>query len=68
MKPEDIAKIRERLGLNEPLYVQFFSWVGNLLSGDLGTSIFSNLPVSKLIGQRLEPTLALAIAKGWIEP
>ncbi len=61
-RPEDIIKIRERLGLNEPLYIQFFTWVGNLIRGDLGTSIFSNLPVSKLIGQRLEPTLALAIA------
>ena len=61
-RPEDIEKIRERLGLNEPLHIQFFSWVGALLSGDLGTSIFSNLPVAKLIGQRLEPTLALAIA------
>ena len=61
-RPEDIDKIRERLGLNEPLHIQFFSWVGALLSGDLGTSIFSNLPVSRLIGQRLEPTLALAIA------
>ncbi len=61
-RPEDIDKIRERLGLNEPLHVQFFSWAGAVLSGDLGTSIFSNLPVSKLIGQRLEPTLALAIA------
>jgi len=61
-RPEDIEKIRERLGLNEPLHVQFFSWAGAVLSGDLGTSIFSNLPVSKLIGQRLEPTLALAIA------
>ncbi len=61
-RPEDIEKIRERLGLNEPLHIQFFSWVGAVLSGDLGTSIFSNLPVSKLIGQRLEPTLALAVA------
>ena len=61
-QPEDIEKIRERLGLNEPLHVQFFNWVGAVLSGDLGTSIFSNLPVTKLIGQRLEPTLALATA------
>ena len=61
-QPEDIEKIRERLGLNEPLHVQFFNWVGAVLSGDLGTSIFSNLPVTRLIGQRLEPTLALATA------
>ncbi len=61
-RPEDIEKIRESLGLNKPLYVQFFSWAGAVLSGDLGTSIFSNLPVSRLIEQRLEPTLALATA------
>ncbi len=61
-RPEDIEKIRESLGLNKPLYVQFVSWAGAVLSGDLGTSIFSNLPVSRLIEQRLEPTLALATA------
>lgn len=60
-RPEDIERIREALGLNRPLYIQFFTWVGNVLSGDLGISIFSNLPVSKLIGQRLEPTLMLAL-------
>jgi peptide/nickel transport system permease protein len=61
-RPADIDRIREALGLNRPLYVQFFIWVGNVLSGDLGTSIFSNLPVAKLIGQRLEPTLMLSLA------
>ena len=60
-RPEDIERIREQLGLNKPLYVQFFTWVGNVFTGDLGISIFSNMPVLKLIGQRLEPTLALAI-------
>jgi peptide/nickel transport system permease protein len=60
-RPEDIERIREQLGLNKPLYIQFFTWVGNVMTGDLGISIFSNLPVSKLINQRLEPTLALAI-------
>lgn len=61
-RPEDIARIRANLGLDKPLHIQFFSWVGNVLRGDLGTSIFSNLPVSKLIGQRLEPTVALSIS------
>lgn len=59
--PEDIAKIRARLGLDDPLHIQFFSWVGRLLQGDLGISIFSNLPVADLIGQRLEPTIALSL-------
>lgn len=57
---DDIAQIREKLGLNEPFLVRFARWSWDLLHGDLGVSIFSNLPVSTLIGQRIEPTLALA--------
>jgi peptide/nickel transport system permease protein len=59
--PEQIAAIRARLGLDHPIVVQFFDWMWRLLQGDLGTSIISNQPVTKLIGERLEPTLALAI-------
>jgi len=58
--PEQIAAIRTRLGLDQPILVQFADWIGRLLSGDLGTSIISNQPVTRLIGERLEPTLALA--------
>jgi peptide/nickel transport system permease protein len=61
-RPEDIERIRKNLGLDRPLYVQFFSWLGRVVTGDLGVSIFSDLPVSKLIGQRLEPTIALYIS------
>jgi peptide/nickel transport system permease protein len=59
--PDDIARIRDQLGLNDPLPIQFGTWVWGLLQGDLGISIFSNLPVSRLIGQRVEPTLMLAL-------
>src|SRR3954454_1015047 len=59
---EDIARIRAKLGLDEPVYIQFGSWVWRLMQGDLGISIFANLPVAKLIQQRLEPTVALTIA------
>src|SRR5712671_5971005 len=59
---DDIARIREKLGLDQPAYIQFGSWVWRLLHGDLGISIFTNLPVSKLIAQRLEPTAALSLA------
>ena len=59
--PSDIARIRAQLGLDEPVYVQFAKWVTKLAHGDLGISIFSDLPVSKLILQRVEPTLALSI-------
>jgi len=58
--PEHIAEIRARRGLDQPILVQFAEWIGRLLHGDLGTSIISNQPVTTLIGQRLEPTLALA--------
>ena len=58
----DVAHIREKLGLDQPLYIQFVTWVWHLLHGDLGISIFTNLPVSKLIAQRLEPTITLTIS------
>ena len=58
---EDIAKIRAKLGLDQPYLVRFGTWVWALAQGDLGTSIFTGLPVTTLIGQRLEPTLALTL-------
>jgi peptide/nickel transport system permease protein len=58
---EQIAGIRKQLGLDDPLPVQFFRWVTAVLQGDLGISIFSNEPVLKLISQRVEPTLSLAL-------
>ncbi len=59
--PEDIAKIRTQLGLDQPIIVQFSTWVWSLMQGNLGIYIFSNLPVTKLIAQRLEPTLMLSL-------
>ena len=59
--PEDVERIRQSLGLDRPFLVQFGSWVWRILHGDLGTSIFTNLPVSAMIGQRLGPTLSLMI-------
>jgi peptide/nickel transport system permease protein len=58
---DDIQLIRAKLGLNEPFLVQFGGWVGRLLHGDLGTSIFTNLPVTTLIGQRVQPTVSLTL-------
>ncbi|SDH95489.1 ABC transporter permease [Lutimaribacter saemankumensis] len=58
---EDVARIREQLGLSEPIVVQFTKWLGQLAQGDLGTSIFSNKPVAELIAQRIEPTMLLAL-------
>jgi peptide/nickel transport system permease protein len=59
---DDIARIRAHLGLDRPVYIQFGTWIWHLLHGDLGISIFTNLPVAKLIEQRLEPTVALSVA------
>jgi len=59
--PKDIAAIRENLGLNEPFLSRFGLWVSGVVQGDLGRSIFTGLPVSDLILQRLEPTLALLV-------
>ena len=58
---EDVQRIREQLGLSEPIVVQFTRWLGQLAQGDLGTSIFSSKPVSQLIAQRIEPTMLLAL-------
>jgi len=58
---EDIAKIRAKLGLDQSYFVRFGTWIWALLHGDLGTSIFTGLPVTTLIGQRVEPTLALTL-------
>ena len=60
--PEQLMRIRISLGLNEPLYVQFITWIGQLLRGDLGVSLISGVPVLRMIGQRIEPTIAVALS------
>lgn len=58
---EQIAEIRNKLGLDEPLFVQFGIWVSNTLQGDLGESFFFKKQVSELISARIEPTLSLSL-------
>ncbi len=58
---ENIAQIRAKLGLDEPLWKQFGLWLLALLGGDLGQSLFWGDPVTVLIGQRAEPTISLAL-------
>src|SRR3979411_1858955 len=60
--PEKLEVIRTSLGLNEPLYAQFFTWIGKLLHGDLGVSLISNVPVLKMISQRIEPSISIALS------
>ena len=57
-----IAAVRSKLGLDQPIFQQFVVWVAGMFRGDFGTSIFSNLPVSRLIAQRIEPTLSLMLS------
>ncbi len=59
--PADVARIRISLGLDRPFLVRFGDWFWRVLHGNLGTSIFTNLPVTHLIAQRLEPTVSLLI-------
>ncbi len=57
--PEDVERIRASLGLDRPFLVRFLEWLFRVLQGDLGVSIFTNLPVAHMIKQRLEPTFSL---------
>jgi peptide/nickel transport system permease protein len=58
----DVEKIRRQLGLDQSFLARFWTWAKAILRGDLGTSIYSGLPVTTLIGQRIEATVALATA------
>ncbi|MEU6642728.1 ABC transporter permease [Saccharomonospora sp. NPDC046836] len=59
--PEMVAEIRSQLGLDEPLWLQYFSWIGGVLRGDLGQSYILSRPVTELIAGRLESTIELAV-------
>jgi peptide/nickel transport system permease protein len=59
--PADVERIRQSLGLDRPFFIRFGEWVWQILHGDLGTSIFTNLPVTALMAQRFEPTLSLML-------
>jgi peptide/nickel transport system permease protein len=58
---DQIAAIREKLGLDLPIWTQFGIWIGNMLQGNFGESFFFKKTVAELIAQRIEPTLALAV-------
>jgi peptide/nickel transport system permease protein len=59
--PEEIAKIRAALGLDEDAPLRFARWLWHIVQGDLGVSIFSGEPVTHMIGQRLQPTFSLLL-------
>ena len=58
--PETLAVMREQLGLNDPAYIRYFSWLGNMLNGDLGISKAGGASIASLIGGRLGNTMVLA--------
>ncbi len=60
--PELLEKVREDMGLNRPLHVQYLSYMGNALRGDLGRSLQTNVPVMEQILNRLPWTIELAAA------
>lgn len=59
--PAQLERIREAMGLNQPLHIQFITWMGQLLRGDLGVSLISNTPVSAMVADRIGPTFSIAI-------
>ena len=59
---ENVEALRERLGLNEPVWQQYATWLAGLLQGDMGNSLVTGQPVTDQILQRLPATLTLAAA------
>lgn len=61
--PEDIARLEHEYGLDQPVYLQYFSWIGNIvLRGNFGNSYFTHRPVLESIMERLPATLELGLA------
>jgi len=60
--PQEVEVIRDQLGLNDPLPVQYGRWISDLARGDLGTSVRTGVPIRKLLSLSLPPTLELAVA------
>jgi ABC-type dipeptide/oligopeptide/nickel transport system permease component len=60
--PQEIAKLRTQLGLDRPLYVQYWAFLKGVARGDLGVSLRTNQPVTEAIADRMPATIELAIA------
>ncbi|KAA9366925.1 ABC transporter permease [Ochrobactrum quorumnocens] len=58
---EQLERIREAMGLNEPILTQYFTWMGKILQGDLGVSLISGVPVLDMVSQRIGPTISIAV-------
>ncbi len=58
---EQLERIREAMGLNEPILTQYFTRMGKILQGDLGVSLISGVPVLDMVSQRIGPTISIAV-------
>lgn len=65
ISPAQEEALRHKLGLDKPVFVQYALWLGRSLKGDMGNSIFDELPVTKKIGPRIKPTLQVGIT-AWV--
>lgn len=59
--PAQIAELNEKMGLNDPIHIQYFKWISKVLKGNLGDSIFMQQPVAEAIKEHLPPTVSLAL-------
>ena len=59
--PERMAEIEDQLGLDEPILSQYVTWLGNIVRGDFGESLWERRPVTEMIGERLPVTIELAV-------
>ncbi|MGY8863410.1 MAG: ABC transporter permease, partial [Pseudomonadales bacterium] len=59
--PEEVAALTKEMGLDEPVYLQYYYWLTHVLQGDLGTSIFFQVPVLSVIGDGAETSILLAL-------
>ncbi|GAB3919628.1 oligopeptide transport system permease protein AppB [Microlunatus endophyticus] len=57
--PNQVAMMRHQLGLDQPIWVRYVKWLGQLVHGDLGYSLQNRIPVTQLLGERILPTLTL---------
>jgi len=64
--PEALENLREQLGLNEPAFQQYLDWIGGFLTGDLGTSLAANIPVTELLGDRILYSAFLMLVAAFI--
>ena len=62
LSEEAVAVLTERYGLGRPLHIQYLTWFGNLLKGDMGESFIWEAPVTEIVGERLALTVTLSIS------